>query len=400
MQAVDLPELKVSAYSITSCLGVGSADSFQGILDGHSALAPVGNSLGIDFSCYLGVVDEVEDCHLPCNLRHYDCRNNRLAHITLEADGFADKARCAVERYGSHRVGLFVGTSTSGIAATENAYANRQSDGQLPAYNLHCTHSLGSLLEFVAESLGISGPAQTISTACSSSAKVFAAAQRHIACGLCDAAVVGGVDSICLTTLYGFNSLQLISSLPARPWGRSRDGISIGEGGGFALLERVQSGDKGVRLKGCGESSDAYHMSSPHPQGEGAFIAINSALRAARCAPEQIDYLNLHGTGTPSNDKAEDRAVTRVFGGSPWCSSTKGNIGHTLGAAGVIEALLCCMALENSAVIGGVTEADLDPELATSKRFVTHTKEMAIDHVASLSLGFGGSNCCLIFKGI
>ncbi len=191
--------------------------------------------------------------------------------------------------------------------------------------------------------------------------------------------------------MYGYNALGLLSTRPCRPWGRGRDGISIGEAAGFALLE---CGADGIALLGCGESSDAHHMSSPHPEGGGARLAIRDALQQAGPDARRIDYINLHGTGTPANDAAEDRAIIAEFGPGTWCSSTKGLTGHTLGAAGITEALICCLALEHRFVPGGFSEGPLDKRLAA--RFAAVSQPHAVDRTMSLSLGFGGSNCCLV----
>src|SRR5690606_25506781 len=203
--------------------------------------------------------------------------------------------------------------------------------------------------DFAQRYFGLSGPAATISSACSSSAKVFASARRMIQAGLIDAAVVGGVDTLCLTTLYGFNSLGLLAPQACRPFSAARNGISIGEAAALALLERAPASlDAGaVLLAGVGESSDAYHMSSPHPEGLGARMAMQQALAMAGLEPEQIDYINLHGTATPSNDAAEGKAVAALFGSVTPCSSTKGATGHTLGAAGGLEAVICALALRH-----------------------------------------------------
>jgi 3-oxoacyl-[acyl-carrier-protein] synthase-1 len=238
--------------------------------------------------------------------------------------------------------------------------------------------------------------AMTISTACSSSAKVFAAAARQIELGLIDAAIVGGVDTLCLTTLYGFASLQLTSPSPCRPYDATRDGISIGEGAAFALLERAADPAPGsVLLLGAGESSDAYHMSSPHPEGLGARLAMDAALQSAGLAPADIDYINLHGTATPANDAAEGKAVAALFGSRVPCASTKGATGHTLGAAGAIEAVICALALTDSLLPGSPGTTAPDPSIPVN--YLLASRDAPVRRVLSNSFGFGGSNCSLIF---
>jgi 3-oxoacyl-[acyl-carrier-protein] synthase I len=209
--------------------------------------------------------------------------------------------------------------------------------------------------------------------------------------------VIGGVDSLCLTTLYGFNSLQLVSSNPCMPFDSQRNGISIGEGAAFILLERAdQAQPDDILLSGVGESSDAHHMSAPHPEGLGARLAMQAALDMAGLQPESIGYINLHGTATPSNDAAEDLSVTSVFGTATPCSSTKGHTGHTLGAAGGVEAVICAIALRHGFLPGGVGTRTPDPRLRCN--YLLANQELAISHALSNSFGFGGSNCSLLFS--
>ena len=212
-----------------------------------------------------------------------------------------------------------------------------------------------------------------------------------------DAAVVGGVDSLCLTTLYGFNSLGLTSSQACRPFDIARDGISIGEGAAFALLERLPSqlDSQAVLLLGVGESSDAHHMSSPHPDGLGAQMAMRGALTMAGLDAGAIDYINLHGTATPSNDAAESKAVTALFGGGTPCSSTKGATGHTLGAAGGVEAVICALALRHGLLPAGLNSQQPDPALTVN--YLRENEERPLRRVLSNSFGFGGTNCSLVF---
>ena len=353
----------------------------------------------VDLPTFTGEVPGVDAVRLPAQLRAFDCRNNRLAYLGMMQDGFADAVATAARTYGAQRVGIFLGTSTSGILQTELAYRRRDLfNGALPAdFVYDTTHNTFSLADFTRHYFGLTGPAVVVSSACSSSAKVFASAGRMMAAGLIDAAVVGGVDSLCLTTLYGFNSLGLISSQACRPFDVARDGISIGEAAAFALLERVPEclDEDAVLLLGVGESSDAYHMSSPHPDGLGARMAMREALKTAHLDPGDIDYINLHGTATPSNDAAETKAVSAVFGSSTPCSSTKGATGHTLGAAGGLEAVICALALQNGLMPGGLNTQQLDPLLPLN--YLLENREQPASRVLSNSFGFGGTNCSLIF---
>jgi 3-oxoacyl-[acyl-carrier-protein] synthase-1 len=345
-------------------------------------------------------VGQIADTHLESiagELQAYDCRNNRIVQAALRQDQFEMAVRNAVIRYGGHRIAVALGTSTSGILQTEQAYRQRL-NGELPStYRYATTHNTFSLARFTQQFLGLTGPAVVVSTACSSSAKVFASASRMISAGLCDAAVVGGSDSLCLTTLYGFNSLQLLSSSKCRPYDADRDGISIGEGGGFALLERDDgTSHSKLALLGIGESSDAYHMSSPHPEGLGARLAMEAALRSANLQPEDIDYINLHGTGTRANDSSEGKAVASLFGHRTAVSSTKGFFGHTLGACGIQEAIVCLLALEHGFVPGSVNTRTLDPQINIDYAIENRTR--APRRAMSNSFGFGGTNCTLIFE--
>ena len=388
--------LALSAYTLTTCLGRGIDATREALRAERSALAPCAFET-VQLDTWIGEVAGVDDQRLPEALARYDCRNNRLTLMGLETDGFGDRVREATARYGADRVGVFLGTSTAGILQTELAYRRRDpATGALPDdFHYRTTHNAFSLAEFARDHFGLTGMAMAISTACSSSAKVFAAAARQLALGTIDAAVVGGVDTLCLTTLYGFASLQLTSKNPCRPYDASRDGISIGEGAAFALLERNTAPVSGtVMLLGVGESSDAYHMSSPHPEGLGARMAMEAALRSAGLTPGDIDYINLHGTATPANDAAEGKAVSALFGDTVPGNSTKGYMGHTLGAAGAIEALICAMALTDGRLPGSPGTGALDPSIPI--RYQLHGEDRALRHALSNSFGFGGSNCSLV----
>jgi 3-oxoacyl-[acyl-carrier-protein] synthase-1 len=353
----------------------------------------------VELDTYIGEVAGVDAEEMPDGLRQFDCRNNRLAALALRQDGFLDAARAAGERWGGRRVGVFLGTSTAGILQTELAYRHRDAvSGSLPdGFDYGATHNAFSVVDFVRRRLDLDGPAAAVSCACASGAKVFASARRMIEVGLIDAAVVGGVDSLCLTTLYGFHSLQLTSRAPCRPFDVARDGISIGEAAAFALLERVPGSvdANAVLLLGIGESSDAYHMSAPHPEGLGARMAMQAALHAATLESTAIGYINLHGTATPSNDRSESEAVTSLFGKTTPCSSTKGATGHTLGAAGALEAVICALSLRNGLLPGGVHTTQVDPTLTA--HYIRENRRAQVARVLSNSFGFGGANCSLIF---
>ncbi len=388
--------LLISAMTLASSLGVGLEPTVAAMREQRSGLRRCDFD-GVDLDTWIGPVDETEAVELPEELAAWDCRNNRLAQLALRSGGFDEAVSALKERYGASRIGVFVGTSTSGILQTEIAYRHRDEQGRLPAgFHYAGTHNTFSVADFTRRLLGLGGPAVAVSAACASSAKVFGNASRMIEAGLIDAAVVGGVDSLCLTTLYGFNSLELVSSDVCRPFDAHRRGLSIGEAGGFAILERpdVRSDPDAILFAGIGESSDAHHMSAPHPQGAGARAAIEQALRSAGVEPRRIDYINLHGTGTPSNDAAEDHAVFDVFGDEVPASSTKGATGHTLGAAGILEAIVAVLAIRHALAPGGINTTTPDPALRT--RYLRSNLNKEIGCAISNSFGFGGANCSLV----
>jgi 3-oxoacyl-[acyl-carrier-protein] synthase-1 len=383
----------ISAATATSCLGRGLEAHRAALAAGASGLAPCRfETAALD--TWIGEIAGVDETRLPRPLRAFDCRNNRAAELGLAQDGFEEAVRAAIARHGARRIGLFLGTSTAGILQTELAYRRRDpASGALPAdFDYRRTHNTFSVAEYVRERLGLDGPCVALSTACSSSAKAFASAARHLHAGLVDAAVVGGVDTLCLTTLYGFGSLDLLSRAPCRPYDAERDGISIGEAAAFFLLERDAEAE--IALLGAGESSDAWHMSAPHPEGRGARTAMEAALRGAGLEPDAIDYVNLHGTGTQSNDAAEDRAVSALFGERVPCNSTKAMTGHALGAAGAMEAAVALLAIRDGFVPPGVNTRRIDPRLRA--RYEIAGGARRVDRALSNSFGFGGSNCSLV----
>jgi 3-oxoacyl-[acyl-carrier-protein] synthase-1 len=393
-----LNPLHLSHFTATSSIGRGLDQTLAALHQRRSGLAPCAFDT-VDLATFIGEVAGVDAVQLPADLADFDCRNNRLALLGLTQDGFAEAVRAASARYGAQRVGVFLGTSTSGILQTELAYRRRDPvTGALPAdFIYRTTHNTFSVADFTRHYFGLTGPAAAVSSACSSSAKVFSSARRMIEVGLIDAAVVGGVDSLCLTTLYGFNSLGLMSEQACRPFDAQRNGLSIGEAASFALLERPpeQLDSDAVLLLGIGESSDAYHMSSPHPDGLGARMAMQDALKMAGLQPADIDYINLHGTATQSNDAVEGKAVAALFGSGTPCSSTKGATGHTLGAAGGVEAVICALALQHGLLPAGLNIQQLDPTLDID--YLLSNREQPVAHVLSNSFGFGGTNCSLIF---
>jgi len=393
-----LNPLWLSHFTATSSIGHGLDQTLAALQELRTGLVPCAFDT-VDLKTFAGEVSGVDAVQLPVQLSDFDCRNNRLALMGLMQDGFDETVRAAIKKHGKQRIGVFLGTSTSGILQTELAYRRRVPvTGALPADFIYgTTHNTYSVADFTRHYFGLTGPAVVVSSACSSSAKVFSSARRMIEAGLIDAALIGGVDSLCLTTLYGFNSLGLLSEQACRPYDAERNGLSIGEAAAFALLERTPAhlDSDAVLLLGVGESSDAYHMSSPHPDGLGARIAMQDALKMAGLQPAEIDYINLHGTATQNNDAAEGRAVQSLFGRNTACSSTKGATGHTLGAAGGLEAVICALALQHGLLPAGLNTQQLDTALDLD--YLLENREQPVARVLSNSFGFGGTNCSLIF---
>lgn len=391
-----MSSLALSDFALVTCLGSGRAETLAALRAGRSGLAPCRfDTLPLD--AYTGEIPELEALPLAGEWAGFDCRNNRLAALALAQDGFMDTVAAARARYGAARIGVFVGTSTSGILQTEAAYRHRGADGRLPSsFDYARTHNSYALAHFVRDYLGLKGPAFAVSTACAATSKAFASAARMMAAGLCDAAIVGGADTLCATTLFGFHALGVIAEGPCRPFDLARNGISIGEAAGFVLLERpgVQHDAGTVLLLGTGESSDAYHMSSPPPDGAGARRAMAQALAAADLTPADIDYINLHGTATLAGDAAEDQAISRLFGNTVPCSSSKGFTGHTLGASGIVGAALCALAIQHGFLPGSPHTQQIDPSFGS--HYVLDGQPARIGRAISNSFGFGGVNCSLV----
>lgn len=389
-----LPPLAIRAYTATTALGRGRAAQAEALQARRSGLRR--NDFGGDpLDCWIGRVDGLEDAALPPAWAQWECRNNRLAWLALQQDGVLDIVAQMQARHGAERVAIVLGTSTASIGATEEAYARLQDGAFPPDLAQPIVHTVHSLGDFVQHATGLRGPCVTVATACSSSAKVFAQASRLIEAGVVDAALVGGVDTLCGSVLFGFNALELVSPDPCQPFDARRRGLSLGEAGGFAVLERSNGDEAGLQLRGYGESSDAHHMSTPHPEGLGAQYAMRDALDRARLDADAIGYLNLHGTATPANDKVEAHAVAQIFPGTLHASSTKGWTGHTLGAAGIVESVFALIALEDGVLPGTLNSTTPDPACGPQIRF--DNARRPIRHAMNNSFGFGGNNCSLVF---
>ena len=384
----------ITAYGLISALGEGvdaSAEALlawqakgstpltrhnQALLDGR--LTPVGRVEG-------------ELPAIPAALAPYASRNNQLLLAALAQIRHALGE--ALATFGPARVGLVLGTSTAGIGEAELAIATARRGEAVPTAFDYRQQELGSPSEFLARHLGLEGPAYTLSTACSSSARAFISGQRMLAAGLVDAVLVGGADSLCGLTLNGFDSLESLSGTLCQPFDNGRQGINIGEGAALFLLSRQPAP---LALLGVGESSDAWHISAPHPDGVGAEAAMGMALAQAGLTPEQVGYINLHGTATRLNDAMESQAVYRLFGDRVPCSSTKPLTGHVLGAAGAIEAALACLLLERALPLPPQRVMTGDPALAPI-RLVSGTTPLATPRILSNSFAFGGNNVSLLF---
>ncbi|MBY8974891.1 beta-ketoacyl-ACP synthase [Rhodobacteraceae bacterium NNCM2] len=386
--------IRITAHAMVTCLGRGADVHAQAMREGRSGLAP-SRFPDLPFDCYLGAVAGLDEIAFPETVADFDNRSNRLALAALATDGFAAKIDAVRARWGAGRCGIVMGTSTSGVEKLEGVYRARAADEPLPSgYSMRHHDNLQAVAAFLQAHLGLTGPSYTVSTACSSSAKALVDAVQLIEAGFCDAVITGGIDCLCLTSLNGFEALQLISREPCRPCDSERDGLSIGEAAALMIVERDAEG--GIELSGWGESSDGVNMSTPPEDGAGAVAAMREALENAGLAPAQIGHVNLHGTATAVNDAAETRAVAAVLGGEVPVSSLKGAIGHTLGAAGAAEAVMCLIALEQGIIPGNTGLRTLDPAIDCNVSATSAAGDLA--HVLSNSFGFGGNNCALVFS--
>ncbi|PBS11849.1 beta-ketoacyl-[acyl-carrier-protein] synthase II [Lysobacteraceae bacterium NML93-0792] len=394
-----MPAIAIRAYTATTALGRGNAAQREALRARRSGLRR--NDFGdTPLPTWIGRVDGLEEAALPAALARWECRNNRLAWLALQQDGVQAALDGLIARHGAERIALVIGTSTSSIGASEEAYARAEVDADgtrrmpddLARPIVHTPHSLG---DFLQHATGLRGPCITVATACSSSAKVFAQAARMIEAGVVDAALVGGVDTLCGSVLFGFNALGLVSQNPCLPFDAHRDGLSLGEAGGYAVLERAGPDESGPLLRGYGESSDSHHMSAPHPEGLGALLAMRGALARAGIDAGEVGYLNLHGTSTPANDTVEAGAVNALFPDTLHASSTKGWTGHTLGAAGIVESVFALIALEDGLLPGILYSQTPDPACGPQIRF--DNAEADIRYAMNNSFGFGGNNCSLVF---
>lgn len=387
----------ITGFSAVNAMGRNTADVLRALDAGRSGLATPGDRLPIE--TVVGAIPG-ELTSLPTGLEAYDTRLARIG--TMALDDMRDAVDRALVRWGKKRVAVLIGTSTGGLDATEVAYrawaeSGGTEGGKLPAdYRLDTKHDFNALGELYGKILGTSGPTYVVSTACSSSGKVHASAMRLMRAGLVDAALVGGIDSLCRMTLHGFRGLGILSENACRPFHEGRDGINIGEGAALMLLERESAGTSAEDLfvLGVGESSDAYNMSSPDPSGRGAREAMERAMSAGGLVKEDIDLLIAHGTATPQNDVAESAAIVATFGTELPVVSTKGYTGHQLGAAGATSAVFAAHAVRTGRAPASLGAEDgVDPAIHVN--VASQASARRIDHVLVNAFAFGGSNVCL-----
>lgn len=386
------------AMAVATCLGVGKTANAEAVFSGVTGLAP-NRDLLPGRTIVTGALPQGLP-PLPASFGDLDSRNNRL--LALMLNEISKPIDRAIRTFGHDRIAVVLGTSTSGIAEGEHAFAHRLRKGDWPPNYAYTQQETGSAAALITRLLGLGGPAYVIATACSSAAKTFASARRLLRQGIADAAIVGGADTLSGLTAAGFSSLEAVSASPCNPFSRNRDGISIGEGGALFLMTREAAE---IALVGIGETSDAYHVSAPEPSGAGATAAMRSALADACMHPKAIDYINAHGTATPLNDAMESRAIHNLFGETVPCSSTKAMTGHTLGAAGAVEAALIWLTLSRQWNPKGylppqVWDGEADPALprlnmVQKGAFLTTEGPL---RALSNSFAFGGSNCTLILE--
>jgi 3-oxoacyl-[acyl-carrier-protein] synthase-1 len=394
---VHLPPVAITAYQCVSAAGDNIDDLYLSLLANQSCLKPI-HLFDIPFKTVVGeVISPLPN--IRSSLKAYDCRNAKLALKALAQGDFRSDVEHAKAKYGVLRVGLVLGTSTSGIYDSENAYAYFLNNGTMPNdFHFLQIQTAQATAEFLKHELGLQGPCYGISTACSSSAKALGAAQRLLSADFCDAVLVAGVDSLCRLTLRGFHSLQLISAEACRPMDVGRQGINIGEGAALLLLERSsQDNTTHPRLLAVGESSDAHHMSSPHPEGIGAALAMAQALRLGDKEAGNVDFINLHATASLLNDQAEAKAITSLFTTPPPCSGLKGLLGHTLGAAGAIEVVASLLALDRGFLPGTCGFEHPDPKCPCPIITMPRT-DVAPKLVLSNAFGFGGNNASVLLE--
>ncbi len=383
-----LNHFPITGFSMCNAIGSTRDEVRQALFDGHCGLGP--SPIELPFETVVGAVDTKLPA-LPTALTPWSTRSTQIAALLL--DDLAPEIARLQECWRPDRIAVLLGTSTGGADATEEAYRHYLSSGSMPkGYDLFKQHTFGAILHVVRELVGATGPSWMASTACTSSAKPLATAQRLLSAGMIDAAIVGGIDTLCSMTLSGFRSLDALSKGACRPFSAERDGLNIGEGGAFMLVERM--GDAVAMLEGVGESSDAYHISAPHPEGLGARLAMERALEAAGCTGTSVDYVNAHGTGTRLNDVSEAAAIDSIFGREVPVVSTKSYTGHMLGAAGASEAAMAIVSLMQGFIPASLRVEPIDDKIYV--RVNDKRLEGPVRRVVSNSFAFGGNNISVV----
>ena len=388
MSGSTIPIYPITGIALCNSIGANREEVRKALFEGRSGLGP--SPIPLSFDTVVGAV-RIELPKLSGELEPWSTRTTRIASLLLDEIGpELDRLR---GRWRPERIALLLGTSTGGADVTESAYRQYLTEGSLPAdYDLFRQHTFGAILHVVRELSGATGPAWMVSTACTSSAKPLASAARMISAGMIDAAIVGGIDTLCSMTLQGFRSLDALSKGACRPFNAERDGLNIGEGGAFLLIER--EGEPLAMLEGVGESSDAYHISAPHPEGLGAKLAMERAIAAAGCSASSVDHVNAHGTGTRLNDVSESAAIEALFGREVPVVSTKSYTGHMLGAAGATEAAMAIMSIEEGWIPASLRAEPIDPKIKI--RVNVERLEGPVRRVVSNSFAFGGNNISVV----
>lgn len=383
----------LNSMSMVSALGADNNEIKERLLHGHPQLErsqqyhPTGNALP------LALVQETL-AQIPLEDKKWHSRNNQLAWTA--AQSILPDIQALISKFGQERIGVIIGTSTSGIGDNEKDIQIHAQSGALPESYHYSKQEMGETASFLGAAIDVTGPIFGISTACSSGAKALASARRLIRSGICDAVIAGGVDTLCKLTVQGFSSLEAVSEEQCNPFSANRKGINIGEAAALFIVSKETSE---IELAGVGESSDAYHISAPDPSGQGAINCMTAALNDAKVSASEINYINLHGTATELNDQMEAKAVAEVFGSHTPCSSTKPFTGHTLGAAGALEAAICWLALQENMIPRHLWDNCQDNKLP--KINLSNTEQKRTLHYAlSNSFAFGGNNISLILRKI
>lgn len=384
--------IPIAGYTALSAIGTTVEELEESLFTGRSGLS-METSVLPPVECPVGEVQHPVP-PLPESVKAFESRCSRLLAVCLTQ--LTDTVAVLTERFGAGRVGVVMGTSASGNTDLEAAFMQDGATG----FDYHHKQSFGTLAEMARHLTGVRGPAYSVSTACSSGANAVISSANLIGAGVCDAVIVGSSDALCLTTYQGFRSLQVMDDRPCRPFDVGRQGLNLGEGAAVLLLSRERldpsDGDGGLFLAGTGASSEAYHMTAPDPEGMGATKAMNAALSGAGIEPDDLGYLNLHGTGTPLNDVAESKAVERIFGTGLPCSSTKGYTGHLLGSAAGVEAVIALAALRSGRLPRNINLERMDPDVAI--RILAEDEEApGLRYVLSNSFAFGGNDTSLVF---